>query len=149
MEKRTCGGCTICCAIMGVKEMGKPGGRICADADPGHGCGRYETRPEGCRKFACLWLQGTLPTAARPDRLGVMFDATLPDSGLTLATGVQAIIAREAYPMALEHPDVTVLLNALRAKTVLILMRGTRRTMIGPPALIQRVVMFMANRGLA
>ncbi len=41
-------------------------------------CGIYETRPQSCRQFECLWLQGFGSESERPDRSRVMI-ATLKD----------------------------------------------------------------------
>jgi hypothetical protein len=54
---RECGSCTLCCKVMGIKEIGKPMGSWCSHCKPGKGCGIYSERPEECRTFLCDWLQ--------------------------------------------------------------------------------------------
>jgi hypothetical protein len=57
MTARECGTCTMCCKIMGIKEIEKPSGQWCPHCLPGKGCGIYQDRPTECRTFMCDWLQ--------------------------------------------------------------------------------------------
>jgi hypothetical protein len=41
---------------MAVEALGKPGGSWCGHCKPGRGCLIYETRPDECRNYSCLWL---------------------------------------------------------------------------------------------
>jgi hypothetical protein len=70
---RECGPCTLCCDVVGVRELGKPGfeacDKICAD-----GCAIYDERPPGCRGYNCMWIQGQLRDEDRPDLVGVVCD---------------------------------------------------------------------------
>jgi hypothetical protein len=60
---------------MGVSELAKPGGVLCAHARPGRGCGIYDTRPQGCRAFECVWLMDPeMPHRFRPDQTKVVLD---------------------------------------------------------------------------
>ena len=54
---RECGTCTMCCKVMGIKEIEKPSGQWCPHCLPGKGCGIYAERPGSCRAFYCLWMQ--------------------------------------------------------------------------------------------
>src|SRR5262249_50752592 len=40
---RGCDGCTLCCKVMEVKEIAKPGGKWCAHCKTGTGCGIYDS----------------------------------------------------------------------------------------------------------
>ena len=61
VKGRTCGKCSMCCHLLDIPELSKPANRWCEYCKPGHGgCGVYETRPEVCEKFKCLWLEGWL-----------------------------------------------------------------------------------------
>jgi hypothetical protein len=53
---RGCSECTLCCKIMGIKEIDKPPGVWCGHCSPARGCAIYESRPQECRKFVCGWL---------------------------------------------------------------------------------------------
>ena len=65
----------MCCKVMAVDELGKPGGVVCAHVRAGKGCGIYETRPVACRSFACVWLMDEeMPHRFRPDQTRVVLD---------------------------------------------------------------------------
>ena len=51
-----CGGCTLCCKVMGVPSISKPASQWCKHCRTGFGCGIYETRPGECRNFICGYL---------------------------------------------------------------------------------------------
>lgn len=73
----SCDGCTACCKIMKIRELNKPGNTWCQHCKIGVGCGIYDTRPESCRVFECVWLQtqrGDKPLSLelRPDRSRVV-----------------------------------------------------------------------------
>src|SRR5258708_31673087 len=53
---RSCGGCTLCCKILAIEELGKPHGIWCQHCKPGQGCGIYATRPAECGSFNCGYL---------------------------------------------------------------------------------------------
>lgn len=77
---RACGGCTRCCEVVPVKEIGlKPFTRCPKLRDwtstHGPGCSIYADRPYSCRGWSCLWLKSAqLPDEMRPDRSGVVVD---------------------------------------------------------------------------
>ncbi|HXC56255.1 MAG TPA: YkgJ family cysteine cluster protein [Rhizomicrobium sp.] len=53
---RDCDGCTLCCKVMGIEELGKPTNTWCGHCLKGKGCGFYEHRPTSCREFNCVYL---------------------------------------------------------------------------------------------
>jgi hypothetical protein len=53
---RACGGCTMCCKVLGITELQKPVGKWCPHCDIGKGCKIYNSRPNECRTFMCGWL---------------------------------------------------------------------------------------------
>jgi hypothetical protein len=65
---RQCGPCSLCCHSMGVPTIGKAPDERCAHLRQQR-CAVYAERPQECRDFACLWLQGALPNALRPDKI--------------------------------------------------------------------------------
>lgn len=72
---RECGSCTACCKIPAIDTatLRKPAGVMCPNCT-GSSCGIYDSRPEPCRTFYCLWRKvGAMPESLRPDRIGVMF----------------------------------------------------------------------------
>jgi hypothetical protein len=81
---RECGECTACCKIpkIDAPTLRKPAGVMCPNCT-GQSCGIYETRPEPCRSFFCLWREvATMPDTLRPDRIGVMFSIESVDPPL-------------------------------------------------------------------
>jgi hypothetical protein len=72
---RVCGACSLCCTLLRVDQLGKPGGTRCShQRSNGPGCGIHAARPAICRAYRCLWLQGSLEEEDRPDRLGAVLD---------------------------------------------------------------------------
>jgi hypothetical protein len=66
---RSCGTCTLCCKVHGIAELAKPVGKWCPHCEIGKSCKIYETRPQECRTFHCLWLaDGRMAEHWRPDR---------------------------------------------------------------------------------
>ncbi len=69
VAQRNCDGCTLCCNVMGVPTLDKPGATWCAHCAVGRGCGIYETRPPECRSFYCHYRQlADLPEHWQPLR---------------------------------------------------------------------------------
>jgi hypothetical protein len=70
---RTCGDCTYCCKIMGIKEIDKVPGKWCPHCNPRKGCTIYGSHPTECREFACMWLadgkREVLKDSERPDKI--------------------------------------------------------------------------------
>ncbi len=72
---RSCGDCSLCCTVLRVDDLQKLGGVSCLHQnESGPGCSIHARRPEICRGYRCLWLQGGLPEESRPDRLGAVLD---------------------------------------------------------------------------
>jgi hypothetical protein len=54
---RACGACSLCCKLLPIAALGKPHDTWCPHCRPGAGgCTIYQTRPDACRTFDCLWL---------------------------------------------------------------------------------------------
>jgi hypothetical protein len=55
---RSCGSCALCCKVFAIPPVDdKPRGIWCKHCKPGRGCGIWETRPQMCADFYCLWLR--------------------------------------------------------------------------------------------
>ena len=54
---RQCGSCTLCCKLLGIKEIDKKEWTWCKHCNPGRGCGIYDSRPPSCQKFYCGYRQ--------------------------------------------------------------------------------------------
>lgn len=78
---RSCGTCTLCCKVYTVPAIDKAAGRWCQHCTPGRGCGIYETRPEQCRDFFCLWMtEGAIPAEWKAERAKMVL-STFPENG--------------------------------------------------------------------
>ena len=72
-----CEECTGCCLVFEVKEVNKAFGEPCKHLGKtlvGPGCMIYESRPDACRKYVCLWLDSqrridvpSMPENMRPE----------------------------------------------------------------------------------
>ena len=82
--KRECGSCTLCCKLIGVEELKKPQNVWCRHCNIGQGCKIYDTRPQGCRDFSCLWLKGLIPEELKPNDVHHVFDMTLDGKRLVV-----------------------------------------------------------------
>lgn len=77
---RTCGDCQACCTYLPVSEVDSKALEPCQHQSDA-GCAIYETRPEPCQGYSCMWLYGYGADADRPDRSGVLVDNLLPIAG--------------------------------------------------------------------
>jgi Fe-S-cluster containining protein len=96
--------------VLRVDELGKPGGVPCRNLrSDGPGCDIHPTRPEICRRYRCLWLQGGLEEEDRPDRLGAVLD-------LLTEAGTTHLAVREVSPGAFERaPRLRAIAERYRA----------------------------------
>jgi len=127
LRERSCGTCTACCTALGVLEIDKPPCTPCKHLGTTKGCGIYETRPESCRRYHCMWRAGLISAERRPDRFGIVFDPIeeLPNE----------ILAREVRAGALGEAEVVrVLATIARERAVaLIDSAGELQQVLGPP----------------
>jgi hypothetical protein len=73
VSSRSCGGCTLCCTVMEVRELEKRPFSPCAHQADG-GCGVWGEHPGSCKAFACLWRgsDNLLPPDLFPADCGFM-----------------------------------------------------------------------------
>jgi len=72
---RSCGSCSVCCTHMEVPSVDSASGVPCKhlSACSSKACGIYDTRPDECATFECIWLTGALGNSKmRPDKSGIM-----------------------------------------------------------------------------
>lgn len=90
-----CSSCALCCKVLEVVDLPtpKPCGQWCSHAKPGRSpgaCTIYETRPESCSAFECVWLlsqsrpEDVMPEALRPDRCHAVLTAVPGESTLVV-----------------------------------------------------------------
>jgi hypothetical protein len=116
LRRNECGGCTMCCKLVGVAEIDKPEGKWCPHCALGKGCKIYDTRPPTCEGWDCMWLLGVFGARPdlRPDKCKVVVgydrdflvvwqDAAPPKSGrqfveMLMATSQPMVIKRLGQP---------------------------------------------------
>ena len=102
-QKYPCDGCTVCCTVMGLQELGKPFYAKCVQVVE-NGCGIYADRPRSCQDFVCSWAAGLLGDSQtrRPDQTGLLFFLRRFADGMWLeiyeaAPGAAADVQRVDY----------------------------------------------------
>jgi len=53
-QRRSCGSCALCCKLLGLVENKL--GQWCPHCLKSGGCSIYDSRPNICRAFNCVWL---------------------------------------------------------------------------------------------
>jgi len=137
-----CGSCTACCRVFDVPEVQSKAGDWCKHCAVGKGCTIYETRPQTCVDFECLWLMSqsrkdpreVLPPELRPDRCKVVFSPSTNEDimAATILPGANGTINNKAV-LSLIH----TLVNG-GGNVVIGYPRSTERTMFSPAG-IRRV----------
>jgi hypothetical protein len=119
---RQCGGCTLCCKLVPVEELGKAAGQRCTHQRHGKGCAIYEKRPWSCREWSCMWLIGVEDgeplRLRRPDHVHYVIDS-VPDivrvtnnaTGEVTQLDVMQIWCDPKHPTAWEDPDLLDMLD--------------------------------------
>jgi hypothetical protein len=125
MATRQCDGCTACCTVMGVTELGK-GNFIDCQHVVDRGCGIYGSHPKSCKDFVCMWRIGVGSDEQKPNLIGLVIDTTRP--GHTFHPG---LFIRELWDGAIEEQDEFV--GNLASKMIVFLIQRTGpRRIIGP-----------------
>ncbi len=132
-KPRSCGACTLCCKVLTIGELNKPGGVWCGHCHPGQGCTIHGAHPPSCRTFACHWLKDSaLADRLRPDRSKVVLTSD-PGGPLFVA------YCDPASPLAWRRDPIYGLLKA-RARentgfaSVIVVRAGLRLWLITPKA---------------
>ena len=110
---RRCDDCTACCFTHAVTAIQKPGSEWCPHCEIGSGCRIYPERPEQCREFSCLWLQGWADDQDRPDRLKIVLGGIAVNVAGRRVRLVQII---ETAMGAMDQEHVTQLIGMFKAK---------------------------------
>lgn len=82
--RRECGGCTACCYVIQVKQIGKQFRTKCPYSVEGQGCGIWSGpggpggQPQVCSTYRCAWAMGFGDQADRPDKTGILVDFRVP-----------------------------------------------------------------------
>lgn len=124
---KACGECSFCCKVLEIAELEKPAGPWCSHCLKTAGCNVYETRPDVCRDFECLWKGDRgLSAQLRPDRVGVILMED-PDSDEYRA------VCDPAKPMAWRNPLIFQhLLSVAKSGRLVVAKAGLKAWRIWP-----------------
>lgn len=125
---RSCGTCSLCCTLMGVKELGKDRNVKCSHVSVTGACRIYAGRPDSCRAFRCLWLQGSLPFNLQPSRIGAVATANVEGTAL-----VWHVAPRDRGMWRKRGPFREYLLLLLRRGVRSVIVCGDERFLLGGP----------------
>lgn len=139
---RSCGDCQACCVVFRVDELDKAAREPCKNliqigANRAGGCGIHDSRPPVCRHYECVWLQGFFKSVDRPDLLGLIVSFAEEDNELRRETGIQLMVVNETWEGAAETEEAKAFLSETSRKYLIALVRGARRTLVGPPDLVE------------
>jgi len=84
---RQCGDCMVCCEYMPISTKGliKPAQTLCPHVIVNRGCSIYDTRPNVCRTWHCLWRRdAAMPDELRPDKSRMIFSLIVHDEERSL-----------------------------------------------------------------
>ena len=149
-EQRKCGDCGACCAVLAVPGL-KGENETCPNIKP---CGTNRCRihdkpelPAACSGYRCGWLDGMFKVDDRPDKLGVIFDATKAPGD-----SYYIVAAREVRPKAAESPRAAELIRVVanEAAVVIVPATGTKRRLVcNSPSIVERLRPLLRQQGLA
>jgi len=107
-KEHPCGECQACCMAVGVHELEKPMWTPCKHQCE-TGCGIYDSRPDSCRGYYCMYQAGMLNGGEemRPDKLGIIFDFR------ATSTDGDAISAWEMREGVADDPQVLEMLRKI------------------------------------
>lgn len=117
---------------VGVNALKKPQYTPCTHC-VNQGCAIYQSRPEECQTYRCLWLVGEGEPQHRPDKLGVIVETSHLDLGTVKAP---AVVVREVVPGACERSQVRDFIGAVAYKCqgLIYVVRGNNtRSAFFPP----------------
>jgi hypothetical protein len=121
---------------MMIPELQKPMGEWCGFAQIGKGCSCYDTRPDSCRKFRCLWLDSQMPEDLRPDQSKIVLTA---EHGAALNGNLVDTSRQVTYIVGYLDPTTPAcgerglpgrFLRQIRGESDIIIVRGQERTLL-------------------
>lgn len=128
---RSCDGCTLCCKLAEVKALSKPMGVWCAHCEIGKGCSIYETRPNECRVFYCLYRTAdNIGDVWRPrdSHMVMTYEPSATRVNVWVDAEFSGLWRRPPYLQQLKQ----LAQNMLRQRGSLIVWEGNRATAILP-----------------
>lgn len=133
---RSCGDCTLCCKLLGVRALNKQPFEYCSHCNIGSGCKVYQCRPDECKDFNCLWLQGKVDEELKPNSCHVVLadlNQDLEKLDIQLEDDRKVIVAYvdSDYPDAYKEGKIKDLLNDyLKEGTEIVLVEKNRKMLM-------------------
>jgi hypothetical protein len=144
--KRVCGSCQLCCKVLPVKGLDKPGWTKCKHQRVGKGCMVYDRTemPHECQLWSCRWLTGQdTADQARPDRSHYVIDV-MPDMVVVVVDGqqhekmVMQVWVDSGFPEAMHDPALRAYIERRgKADGIATVVRTSKyhATLVVPPCL--------------
>ena len=142
---RECGDCIACCQILEIEteELTKAANQLCSQ-NSGNGCDIYDTRPDVCRSWYCLWRRiDAMPVEIRPDRIGVVFSIDTHEPPRTPFEQFYIVARCINGPDDFKHPSVQAALNMFIDEghiPVWLSYAGTKKLIYPAPDLAKAIV---------
>jgi hypothetical protein len=149
--KRECGGCTLCCRLLPVRELHKPDNQRCTFQRTGKGCAVYDKLARvspSCVLWSCRWLvNDDTADLRRPDHSHYVLDI-MPDfitvsddeAGWTLDLEIVQVWCDPKHPDAHKDPALREYLKRRGEEGIAALIRYSARDafVLFPPAMTGR-----------
>jgi len=111
---RQCGECMVCCSYMYINAPGlkKPADVLCDNCIVDKGCQIYDSRPNVCRTWHCLWRRvQTMSPELRPDKSGVIFSLNISYEPRHILENAYIVCMALADPSVFDTPAVSCMLD--------------------------------------
>lgn len=81
MQTRKCDDCNLCCKLPSINNgKFKKDYEWCSNCEIGIGCKIYNDRPQVCKDFSCLWLNGLIDEELKPNKVGFYIVPERPEA---------------------------------------------------------------------
>lgn len=114
IAKRECGECMVCCQYLSINtaELKKPADTLCGNCVVNRGCSAYETRPNVCRTWHCLWRRTeSLPEALRPDKSNALFSLKISFEPRYVFENAYIVCMALTEPSVFDNPAVSAAID--------------------------------------
>ncbi len=133
-SNKSCGSCSLCCKLFDIDwlDKPKPAGKWCHHCLPGRGCTIWETIPDRCASYYCVWrLDPELAPEWRPDVARFILTHAHQDAPLAVLVdpGFPDAHRREPYRSELAKTARGILEG--RGSTIVVF-RGKQRSLLFP-----------------
>ena len=114
VKDRNCDECMVCCNYLSINTsvLKKPADELCKNYVKNHGCSIYDTRPNVCRTWHCLWRRtAALPDELRPDKCNVLFSLNVSFEPMQIFENAYIVCMALTDPSAFDNSSVSAALD--------------------------------------